>query len=173
MEMNYRGRLLILGLGNLLMGDEGLGVHLCRRLENSMTELPDDVHLLEGGTSGFQLTEYFLAYPKIILIDATLDDNPAGTIRLLKPRFSSDFPKALSTHDIGLKDLLDGLTLLGKMPEIYLFVVSVPSLQPMHIGLSPETNAVLPNLENQIIQLALQLTNSNHEHHGSSISARP
>ncbi len=160
METAYRGRLLILGLGNLLMGDEGLGVHLAQRLEQC-NALPDGVHTLEGGTAGFQLTEYFLAYPVVVLIDATLDGQPAGAIRLLKPRFSSEFPKALSTHDIGLKDLLDGLTLMGRMPEIYLFVVSVSELQPMHIGLSPEVEAVMPELERRVLQLVNDLTTIN------------
>lgn len=156
METETKGRLLILGLGNLLMGDEGLGVHLAHRLEQC-ADLPTGVHVLEGGTAGFLLTEYFMGYPVIILIDATMDDRPAGTIRLLIPRFSSDFPKSLSTHDIGLKDLLDGLTLLGRMPEIYLFVVSIQDLANMEIGLSPEVEAVLPELERQVLELAQSL----------------
>ena len=150
--------LLILGLGNLLMGDEGLGVHLARSLQ-ARNDLPPGVHVEEGGTAGFQLTEFFTTYPVVILVDATLDHHPPGTIRLLKPRFSSEFPKALSTHDIGLKDLLDGLTLLGQMPEIHLFVVSVSELQPMHIGLSPEVEAALPELERRVITLADDLVN--------------
>lgn len=155
--------LLILGLGNLLMGDEGLGVHLAQRLA-LRNDLPQGVDVREGGTAGFQLTEYFTNYPVVILIDATLDDNPPGTIRLLKPRFSSEFPKALSTHDIGLKDLLDGLTLLGKMPEIHLFVMSVNELQPMHIGLSPEVEAALPDLERQVLALAGDFAGNNSFH---------
>ncbi len=155
--------LLILGLGNLLMGDEGLGVHLAQRLA-LRNDLPQGVDVREGGTAGFQLTEYFTSYPVVILIDATLDANPPGTIRLLKPRFSSEFPKALSTHDIGLKDLLDGLTLLGKMPEIHLFVMSVNELQPMHIGLSPEVGAALADLERQVLALAGDFAGHNSFH---------
>ncbi|MBX2926247.1 MAG: hydrogenase maturation protease [Saprospiraceae bacterium] len=160
MQTEQRGALLLLGLGNLLMGDEGLGVHLARRLEER-SDLPPGVQVQEGGTAGFQLTEYFTGYPVVILIDATLDANPPGTIRLLKPRFSSEFPNALSTHDIGLKDLLDGLTLLGCMPEIHLFAMSVNTLQPMHIGLSPEVEAALPELERRVIELANELTTVN------------
>ena len=52
METEMRGRLLILGLGNLLMGDEGLGVHLAHRLEQR-TDLPNGVHVIEGGTAVF------------------------------------------------------------------------------------------------------------------------
>lgn len=159
METAMRGRLLILGLGNLLMGDEGLGVHFAHRLEQR-TDLPACVDVLEGGTSGFLLTEYFMSYPVVILVDATMDERPAGTIRLLQPRFSSEFPKSLSTHDIGLKDLLDGLTILGRLPEIHLFVVSVQDLANMEIGLSPEVEAVLPELEHQVLKLARSLVSN-------------
>ncbi len=152
-------RLLILGLGNLLMGDEGLGVHVARRLAERVEDLPPGVVVDEGGTAGFQLTHFFTHYPTVILIDATLDEQSPGTIRLLQPRFSSDFPRALSTHDIGLKDLVDGLTLLGQMPELYLFTLSISHLQPMHIGLSAEIEAVLPELEERIITSAHQLVN--------------
>ncbi len=152
-------RLLILGLGNLLMGDEGLGIHVARRLAERAEFLPPGVTVEEGGTAGFQLTCFFTHYPTVILTDATLDGQPPGTIQLLQPRFSSEFPRALSTHDIGLKDLVDGLTLLGQMPELYLFAVSINDLQPMHIGLSPEIEAVLPALEAKIITLAHQLVN--------------
>ena len=47
---------------------------------------------------------------KIILIDATLDSNPTGTIRRLTPRFSKDYPRTLTAHDIGLKELLYSFT---------------------------------------------------------------
>lgn len=139
---------LILGIGNLLMGDEGVGVHLIERLRQQ--PWPLTVDLLDGGTGGFHLLTFFESYPRIILIDATLDQRPAGTIRRIRPRFASDFPKALSTHDIGLKDMLSGLQLLGRFPDIQLLAVSIDTVQPMHIGLSPPIEAVLPQLAAEV-----------------------
>lgn len=139
---------LILGIGNLLMGDEGVGVHLIERLRQQ--SWPLTVDLLDGGTGGFHLLTFFESYPRIILIDATLDQRPAGTIRRIRPRFASDFPKALSTHDIGLKDMLSGLQLLGRFPDIQLLAVSIDTVQPMHIGLSPPIEAILPQLEVEV-----------------------
>ncbi|MCB0553787.1 MAG: hydrogenase maturation protease [Phaeodactylibacter sp.] len=149
-------RLLILGIGNLLMGDEGVGVHLAQRL--ALRELPERVDVLDGGTGGFHLTSYFEDYPCLIMIDATLDGRPPGSIRRLEPRFSSDFPRAMSTHDIGLRDLVEGLHILGRLPKIHLFVVSVAELQNMYIGLSPEVETVMPELERQVLELAERLT---------------
>ncbi|MCB0569340.1 MAG: hydrogenase maturation protease [Phaeodactylibacter sp.] len=148
-------RILILGIGNLLMGDEGMGVHLAQRLGGR--PLPEGVEVLDGGTGGFHLTSYFEDYPCLIMADATLDNRPPGTIRRLEPRFSSDFPRAMSTHDIGLRDLVEGLHILGRLPKIYLFTVSVRELQNMYIGLSPEIEAVMPELERQVLELAEEL----------------
>ena len=152
--------LLILGIGNLLMGDECVGVHLAQRLAER--PFPSEVHVLDGGTGGFHLMDYFTSYPCVILIDATLDGRPPGTIRLLKPRFSSEFPRSMSTHDIGLRDLLEGLQVMGRMPQVYLFVVSIIELQEMYIGLSPEVEAVMPELEERVRELAGRLISSSY-----------
>lgn len=137
-------RILVLGIGNLLMGDEGVGVHFARRMETEA--LPANVDVLDGGTAGFHLMEAIEQHDRIIMVDATLDGAPPGTIREVRPRFAADFPKALSTHDIGLKDLVEGLYLLGRAPDILLFTVSIETVQPLHIGLSPAVEAVLPEL---------------------------
>ncbi|MFY9464703.1 MAG: hydrogenase maturation protease [Sediminibacterium sp.] len=143
---------LVMGIGNYLMGDEGIGVHVANRLEKSML-LPEGVSVLDGGTGGFHLLEYFERYDHIILIDATLDSHVTGTIRKIKPRFATDFPPAMSTHDIGLKDLVSALQILGKMPEIDLFVVSIATIQQQGIELTPEIEAVVPNVIDEILTL--------------------
>jgi hydrogenase maturation protease len=143
---------LILGIGNYLMGDEGLGVHLANQLKAEVD--PGLADVLDGGTAGFQLMEYLESYPNIILIDATLDGKPAGTIQRIKPRFSKDFPSAMSTHEIGLKDLVEGLYLLGKLPNIDLFIVSIEKIQPLSTELSPEVRRVFPELKGKIVELA-------------------
>lgn len=145
---------LIMGIGNYLMGDEGVGVHVAQRLARE--ELPEGVDVLDGGTGGFFLMEYFENYPVVILIDATLDDRPTGTIRLIEPRFANDFPRAMSTHDIGLRDLVEGLAILGKLPKIYLFAVSIEMIQPQQIELSPELEQVMPALLEQVKNMALK-----------------
>ena len=144
-------KILILGIGNLLMGDEGIGVHAVRYLEKNFQR--SQVDLLDGGTGGFHLLEYFQKYPQIIMIDATMDGQPPGTIQLLKPKFSSDYPPTLTAHGIGLKDLLDALFLLKQQPEIWLFTVSIGKLDRMSIELSSELEDVLPPLTGKIREL--------------------
>lgn len=143
---------LIMGIGNYLMGDEGVGVHVAQRLAKET--LPEGVDVLDGGTGGFFLMEYFENYPVVILIDATLDDRPTGTIRVIEPRFAADFPRAMSTHDIGLRDLVEGLAILGKLPKIYLFAVSIEMIQSQQIELSPELERIMPELLEQVKNMA-------------------
>jgi len=137
------------------MGDEGIGVHLAEQLTKE--ELPPNVSVLDGGTGGFHLLEYFETHDIVILADATLDGNVPGTIRLIKPKFAKDFPQAMSTHDIGLKDMVCALQLLGTMPEIHLFVVSIESIQQQGIELTDDVKKILPQLKNQIRELVERL----------------
>ncbi len=147
--------ILILGIGNYLMGDEGIGVHVANRL--SAMHLPTDIQIVDGGTGGFHLLQYFEEHETVILIDATLDKNPVGTIRLIEPHYAKDFPQAMSTHDIGLRDMVNALQLMDKMPHIYLFVVSIESIQQQGITLTPEIEAIIPDLIQQILSLSGRL----------------
>ena len=144
---------LILGVGNLLMGDEGVGIHAIRRLETET--LPDTVRLLDGGTGGFHLLSLFQEYDPIILIDATMDGKPRGEIALFQPRFASDFPRTLSAHDIGLRDLLESAALLGPLPRLYLITISIGEIEPMTMELSAPIEDTLPRVV-QTVRTVLQ-----------------
>jgi len=144
-----------MGIGNYLMGDEGIGVHTANILAES--NVLEGVDVLDGGTGGFHLLEYFEQYETVIMIDATLDGEKPGTIRLLRPRFAADFPTAMSTHDIGLKDLVGALQLTGRMPNLYLFTVSIASLRQQGVELTPEVQAVMPELAKQVCEMASAL----------------
>lgn len=157
MYVNTNSDTLVLGVGNYLLGDEGLGVHLTRELAEEIPEGLADV--LDGGTAGFQLMGHIESYSKVIMVDATLDDNPPGTIRLIRPRFSQDFPRAMSTHEVGLRDLVEALSLTGTLPDMYLFVVSVKEIDNLSTELSPEVQAAMAELKERITQLCQDLAN--------------
>lgn len=145
---------LVLGVGNVLLGDEGAGVHAVRAMEGE--DWPEHVTLLDGGTGGFHLLSFFQEYARIVLVDATMDGQPPGTVRLIRPRFSSDYPRTLSAHDIGLKDLVESAALLGLAPEVVLVVVSVATLpEGLDMGLSPEVAAALPRVAGLVREAAL------------------
>jgi len=145
--MNLTGakqRTLILGVGNLLMGDEGVGVAAIRHLEAH--GFGQSAELVDGGTSGFHLLGLFRNQQHLILIDAATDDKPLGTVSLIQPRYASDFPPTLTAHDIGLKDLIESAALLDYWPEVDLITVSIGDLGLMTMELSPAVAAALPEV---------------------------
>jgi hydrogenase maturation protease len=142
---------LVLGIGNLLMGDEGVGVRAVERLRT--TDLAEEADLVDGGTGGLNLLPYFGEYPRIILIDAAGDGQPAGTVSLIRPRFAADFPATLTAHDIGLKDLIEAAALLGDLPEVLLVTISIDKLQSMTLELSDAVRAALEEVEGLVREL--------------------
>lgn len=133
---------LILGVGNLLLKDEGVGIHVVRALEKE--GLPSGVDLLDGGTGGFHLLSWLENYNHIIMVDATLDSYPPGTVRRLRPRYATDFPPLMSAHEIGLRDMMTVMELTESMPEIDLIVISVADISEVGLELSHEVEAAIP-----------------------------
>lgn len=131
-----RHRLLVLGLGNLLLSDEGVGVHVVRELAGG--PLPAGVRCLDGGTGGFELLEPLQAAERVLVVDAAISDDPPGTVRLLRPRWAPGVPGALSAHDVGLRELLDACRLLGAGPaDVQLVAVTIDPRQDLGSDLSP------------------------------------
>lgn len=154
-EKDKSNSILVMGVGNYLMGDEGIGVQLIQEMEKM--ELPEYMDILDGGTGGFLLLNCFEAYPTIVFVDATMDKKPAGTISLLRPKFASDFPSALSVHDVGLKDMIEAVYLMDHVPDIHLFTVSITEMKPMTLELSPEVKNAIPELIEKIFELCKEL----------------
>ena len=127
---------LVLGLGNVIMGDEGVGVHVVRALEQE--KLPAGIECLDGGTGGFILLEPLQQADRILLIDATTDENPIGTVTRTTPKFSSDYPPTLTAHDIGVKDLLDAFYMQSGYREVILYAITIDPRQPIRMELSSE-----------------------------------
>ena len=126
---------LVLGLGNVLMGDEGIGVYVVRELEKHT--LPAGVECLDGGTGGFTLLEPLENADRIIIVDAASDGNPIGTVSRTTPQFSRDYPPTLTAHDVGMKDLLDMFYIQGGTHEIILYAITIDPQQPISLELSP------------------------------------
>lgn len=148
-RQNSNSKTLILGLGNVLMGDEGIGVHVVRALEKR--PLPPGVECLDGGTGGFVLLEPLQSAGRTILIDAAADGNPPGTVTRTTPRFASDYPPTLTAHDIGVKDLLDAFYMQGGNREVILYAIAIDPHQPICMSLSPGAAKAAGEAEGRIL----------------------
>lgn len=154
---DLQNKILVLGVGNILMNDEGVGIQVVSRLEKEGGLSGAD--LVDGGTGGFHLLGLIQSYKTVIFVDASLDNFPAGHIRVLKPRFAKDFPKQLSAHEIGLKDMIDAAGLLGELPEFYLVAISVKDFQDMGMDLGPEVEAAVPEAVKCVKELVDSIRN--------------
>lgn len=135
--------LLILGIGNLVLQDEGFGVHAVRELEKC--RLPENVDILDGGTAGMNLMGILQEYKDILIIDAALDHTPIGTVKHIIPKFSDAYPPLITVHEIGLKDVIDAMHLTGYCPNIELITVSVEKYDSLGMELSPKVEAAMPH----------------------------
>ncbi len=144
-------KVLVLGVGNLIMGDEGVGIHAIRLLQRQPCS--SRAALVDGGTGGFHLLSLFDDYDPVVMIDAAMDGHPPGTVSLIRPRFASDFPRCLSAHDIGLRDLIETAALLGPLPEIHLITVSIESGQLMGVDLSQAVANALSEVAARVHQI--------------------
>jgi hydrogenase maturation protease len=151
-----KNNILVLGIGNLLLNDEGIGIRVVRDLEES-GGLPG-ADILDGGTGGLHLLGILQSYKTVILVDASLDQHPPGHIRILHPKFSHEFPKQLSAHEIGLKDLIDAAGLLGNLPEIHLIAVSVSEFQELGMDLTTEVEGSVPEVIRMVKQLVSEIS---------------
>jgi len=138
----HKPRILVLGVGNLLLGYEGVGIHVVRRLQSE--PLDGNITVIDGGTGGYSLLEYFQDADLAVVVDAALDGNPPGTITRISPRYARNYPPTLVSHDVGLKDTLAALEILGKKPEVVLFAISIESPGRPTLELSPAVARAVP-----------------------------
>jgi hydrogenase maturation protease len=141
---------VIVGLGNLLLKDDGAGVHTIRALEKEI--LPPSVELVDGGTSTLSLLSYFVGCPKIIIIDALQAGLPPGTIYRLRPE---DIPhyrsEHLSIHDVQILDVIKMAAMIGEQPEVVILGIE-PQEIASGLELTPVIEERIPSLVQSVIK---------------------
>ena len=134
--MDSRSRLLILGLGNLLCSDDGVGALVAAAIAETR-DLPDGVRVLDGGTLGLSLLPYLEDAERAILVDAIQANAPPGTIvRLEGDAVGPAVAARLSVHQVGVADLIDAARLRGRVPPTLVLLGIVPQTIELGVGLS-------------------------------------
>ncbi len=149
MTDSQHANVLILGIGNLLLSDEGVGIHAVRCL--AQRELPPGVEVLDGGTSGADLVDHLEGRTMVIVIDAASGDGPPGTIYRCEARDLIEQEGSLSLHEFGLADSLHMADQLGCAPQRVVVLGVQPATLEPGLDLSPEVAAALP----RVLKLAL------------------
>ncbi len=144
-------RVIVLGVGNLLLSDEGVGVHVAKKLMEM--ELPPGVQVVEGGTDGFRLMNVVTEADRLIIVDAVKGGEAPGSIYRFDIKDAPTYPDAYKTsvHQIGILEVVHLSELVGKTPETTIIGVEPRSLD-LGMELSPEVEATLP----RIIEIVFQ-----------------
>ncbi|WP_378080265.1 HyaD/HybD family hydrogenase maturation endopeptidase [Aeromonas bestiarum] len=144
---------LILGVGNLLLSDEAVGVRLVEGLGREYRFAPG-IELLDGGTAGMELLEAMASRDHIILADAVRSGNPPGTVVTLQgEEIPTLFGRKISPHQLGLADVLSALHMTGESPKrLTLIGIEPESLEP-RIGLTPRVAAAMGEAKDRILTL--------------------
>lgn len=142
---------VVLGVGNVLMCDEGVGVHAAQALEAGWV-FPDGVRVVDGGTSTQELLADLEDLDHLIVVDAvTAGRDPATIVRVDGEAVPAAFTTKLSPHQIGISDLLATLTFLGRAPKrVVLFGVE-PARLELDLDLSAPVAAVLPEVIDRVL----------------------
>ncbi len=137
---------LVLGVGNLLLRDEGLGVRALESLAHTYI-LPTAIQLLDGGTLGLDLLPYLEEVQCVLILDAVQSGQPPGTlVRLEGSAIAATLALKVSLHQVGLLDLLAVCRLRGTLPPHIVVWGIEPALLEWGTELSPVVAAVLPLL---------------------------
>jgi len=135
---------MLIGLGNLILGDEGVGVHAMHRLERDYAFAPR-IELVDGGTSGLDLLPLLKGQRRLLLIDALAADAPAGSIRIIRDeQIRTALTEKVSLHHLGIADLLALAELLGYAPPEIALIGVVPERLEMELGLSDRLRDRMP-----------------------------
>ena len=142
---------VILCIGNVLLSDEGIGVHVANEL--MQRELPPEVSVVEGGTDGFRLLNVITEADRLIVIDAVRGGDKPGTIYRFDIEDVRNSPAGFKTsvHQIGILEVIDLSGLIGKTPHTTVIGIEPKSLE-MSLELTPEIMAKVP----RVIELVLE-----------------
>ena len=142
---------LIMGIGNTIMSDDGIGPAVIAALKQART-LPEDIRLLDGGTLGLDLLPHLEGVQRLIIVDAVEIGQSAGTcVRLAGNEVPVALEHKLSPHQMGMKDLLAVASLMEQMPEEVVLIGVQPASLEMDTALTPSVAAALPTLVSMVL----------------------
>jgi hydrogenase maturation protease len=145
-------KVLVMGVGSILMTDEGIGIRAVEELQRRY-RFPENVEILDGGTSGIELLSYISNKDYLIIIDAIKSGNPPGTVLKVEGEdVPAQFRTRISPHQLGISDLLAAATLTDEIPKQLVLFGIEPKEIVLGIGLSKEVRSGLDHLVEVVVQ---------------------
>ena len=150
---DYENSIVVLGVGNILLTDEGLGVHVVEDLKANYTFTPQ-ISLIDGGTMGMELLTYMRGMKKILLIDAVNGGEAPGTIYEFPHReLEQYFTDHISVHEVGMQDILR-IRAIQENPLEDAIVIGVEP-ESLEVGFEPSApvQKALPEVKDRVLRV--------------------
>ncbi|MBD3321838.1 MAG: hydrogenase maturation protease [Chitinivibrionales bacterium] len=146
--------ILILGIGNILMADDGVGVHVINYIKENSTPLPSNIDCIDGGTAGFDLLPFMQENERVIIIDALISEHKPGTIRQIPWNEISVSRSNVSLHQAGTGELVQALSATQNVPVIDILAITVHDVTTVSMSCSPLVCAAIPRAAAMALRLA-------------------
>lgn len=146
-------RVLVMGIGNPLVCDEGVGIRVLQRLLDDY-DFPPEVELVDAGTMGMSILNLFVDVDYLLVIDAVdHTGRPPGTVVLLAPEDLALNQVMHSLHDMRFVNVLEAAELIGRRPEAEFVGVQIADMGTVGVGLTPQVEAAVPEAERAVLEL--------------------
>ena len=153
MESLFTSEVTVLGVGNIILSDEGFGVRVIEFLEKNYS-FPENVSLIDGGTLGVELTHFVTGTQKLLIIDSINGGEVAGKIFHLRgDEILNYFSQKISAHEIGIQDILTALDITGKKIPCVELIGAQPYSLEAGTELTDEMKKLLPVFAEKTLEI--------------------
>lgn len=145
---------LILGVGNILCRDDGVGAHVAGYLLQHNADPDERIEIMDGGTAGPDLISFMRGRRRIVIIDAIDEGDSAGAVRILHPHECADATARFSSHGAGYGDCISALRLLGETPEVVVIGIGAADLRAGSLEPTLRVRAAIPEAASLALEAA-------------------
>jgi len=150
--MGDKRRITILGLGNILLQDEGFGVHFVRWFENNY-QVPENVKIIEGGALGYGLLDTVCSCDRLLVIDVIkADEEPGSVYRFTKEEVDAQMLEPTSAHEVSFHDVLCKADLIDELPEVIFLCIVPYKYKEMGLELTPSIRKKFSAVERLLLK---------------------
>lgn len=150
--MSERNLVTILGIGNILLADEGFGVHFVKWFSERY-HATDDVRMVDGGTLGYKLLDIICSCKTLIVVDVLkVTDEPGSIYRFKKEEMELHMPPPTSAHEVTFSDVLFKTEMMDESPETIFLCIVPKEYGDMNLEMTPFIKDKFPVMEKLLLQ---------------------
>ena len=150
--MKITKNIVILGIGNILLSDDGVGIRVIERLQDRYT-FAGNISLVDGGVLGLNLVSTISEADQVIVVDAVKNgENPGTLYRLEGASIPSYFEKKYSLHHVGFPEILETCRILGHVPDIVVIGIEPEDIESLNLELTPAIEAMVDEITAMVLQ---------------------